>query len=337
MALPDFELGPLEMLEVAASEPAIAPASARAKVGKDEFLLRLCRNRSHWPEPRFFFRLDIPDAPVVANRSTSSAECLAALLQLQCSNLSSWFREYLKEGNFERNLPFRSLDENKPCRLSIGAEVHHWRATVSSGGNTSFQMPCPRLQDFSHLVMHEVDSVIVDEVERSLANCESDCFFAWRWMQMNSDEQQKVISQFKRGEYDEFIQVMKWVTYENISFNAQSSVEWMIDLTLRWDQVSSASLIQSNKYQFLGYSNSVYREKINSLLSVVEFYFSPGHDVSLERYSVIKHCSLVSHFEIYLCFSAPTHHERLEARLRLREWLADKVAPNEIPALLGEQ
>jgi hypothetical protein len=341
MELPDFELGPLEMLEIADDEPAIVPASACVRVARGNFLLRLCRNRSHWHEPMFFFRLDIPDAPVVTNRSRSSAECLALSLQLQEAknssfDLSPWFRQYLEEGNFERKLSFRSLDSHKPLGLSFGAKVHHWKPTIKSGGGISFQMSYPRLQDFSHIVIHESNAVIVDEVERTLADQKSDCYFSWRWTQMNSDEQQKLTSQFIKGDYEEFCQVMKWMTYENADIGLQSVVEWMVALTADWIQTPSEPLSQSNKYQLIDRGGSINREKIKIWLDVVESYFSPCYDASLERYSVVKHCSLVSHFEIYISVPIPTHHERLEARLRLREWLIGKVPPDEIPALLGE-
>lgn len=330
MSLPDFELGPLEMMDVHPSEPKIAPATARVQLGSLDYLLRLCQGRSRLAESQFFFRLNFPLSPVVTNNLQSSAEALKAVVQHE-EILHSWFSKYVMEENFSRKMSFCGSDSGQVMGLSIGEKVCHWSKSLRSSGGTPFELPYQR--NGSLWIIEEPDNIIIGKVEQALNDEKSDCAFSWRWAQSEWKDNQRIVSQFKRGDFDEFVQVIRWLTQSHSAFQEKPLfIEWLIFIQSCLEDESRGT----GSYQDLPRAIATSTQKLDNLLNVVHDYFLPSYDDTLKRYSIIKHISRVSNFQIYVGVSIPTQHERLEARLNLREWLADKVAPEEIPALLGE-
>ncbi len=333
MSLPDFELGPLEMEEVVASEPAIAPATARVRVDGEGYLLRLCEGRHRFHPTQFFFRLDFLGAPVVHDTSGISARSMQSVLHLplQPDDMSFFFRRYLNSRQYERRMAF-SLEHE--MGLGIRADEFYWSKPVGSSGGIVFRLP--NHQDNVDWLLRKSDAVIAVEVKKVLVDDQSDCSFARRWVEMTWDEQQRAVARFEHSDFDEFVQVMHWLAKANAKFWGNNSVcEWMI--FLGEDKNALVAARQEAIYQLLPNCGTVFSSGVKGTLNVIDSYFQPAYATDLCTYSIIKHIVKVSNFEIYIGVPSPSHHERLEARLRLREWLQDKVAPEEIPALLEEQ
>ena len=333
MSLPDFELGPLELQTVARSEVAVAPATARVHLQNEHYLLRGCKAFHALNGCVAFLRLDRPFAPVVIDTSMLCARslCSVTALPLEQSDLGWFLQRFLETGRMARRLIF-SLEDS--MELSLTPHRLFWSHPVGSRGGTHFVLP--NLQD-RKLLFTMNNNDVISQVKVALLNEESDCSFSWRWAQANHEQRERLVARFKRGDFDSFSQVMRWLTYSQfITWSDQSVVEWMVLLEChkKGDERNEARGLHT--YQNISRGSIDFSTSFDFCLDVVHRYFLPFYDKDLERFSVIEHIASVSNFEIYIQVPRPTQHERLDARHRLREWLADKVAPEEIPALLGE-
>ncbi len=141
MPLPEFELSALELKELAPTEMASAPATARVAVGADDFLLRLCVDAKG--NPRLFSRVDALDSPVfqIVNGSYKSSHALLNLLKNGDSVLPSLFenftftlwqkempeplRKVIEEGNWRRNV-ISPATERKSFVVCIDGKAGVW-------------------------------------------------------------------------------------------------------------------------------------------------------------------------------------------------------------------
>ena len=336
MNLPDFELGPLELQRAARSELVIAPASARVHLDGEHYLLRLCKAHHALLGCIVFLRLDRPFAPIVMDTSMLCARSLSSVIELplEQSDLAWFLQRFLETGRLARRVGF-SFEASMGLSLTPDRLFwSFWSNPVGSRGGIHFELP--NLQD-RKLLFTMSNEDIVSKVKAALLDEESDCSFSWRWAQANHEQKERLVARFKKGNFDEFNQVLKWLTHSHYTlWNEQSVVEWMVLLEGHTDGTEPSEAREKYTYQNISRGRVEFSNSFDPCLDVVHRYFLPSYDKALKRFSIFEHLASVSDFEIYIQISRPTQHERLEARLRLREWLVGKVAPEEIPALLGE-
>lgn len=120
-----------------------------------------------------------------------------------------------------------------------------------------------------------------------------------------------------------------------------SDVEWMIEIRQSDDEpLNSVLWSHARRDCHLvvgGPPEEEFDDNQLRLLRVIHCYFMPFYSENARRYdAVVQQMWNDAGFAWLFAVPAFSSHERLEARLRLREWLEGKVAPEEIPALLGE-
>ncbi len=159
--------------------------------------------------------------------------------------------------------------------------------------------------------------------------------FAFSWVELSRIEHFDLVYPLRRGTYSEWIKACEWCALsfefwgtEPKDYKLRFHVEVNGKIIVGWD-TGRAALVEltenSRFHRFARWSHS---------------YFSPTRNIELcSRYSCVADWDrgLARNSIVRGSLSRPTQHERLEALLQLREWLADKATPEEIEVLLRVQ
>ncbi|RYX86524.1 hypothetical protein EON83_02310 [bacterium] len=156
--------------------------------------------------------------------------------------------------------------------------------------------------------------------------------FAFRWANMSRREHFELAYPLQRGTYSEWIRMCDlflraldiWTEKEahKLEFNVSIS-DGAISANWFPGEAGNYRIARENCFQKFAYWS--------------HHYFSPTLDDELcGRYSCAAEWANGPISVVRGSLNPPTLHERLEARLKLTEWLADKATPEEIEQLLSD-
>ena len=334
MPLPDFALGPLELEECAEDEPAIAPASARVRVGEDWYLLRGAS--VDYYTSCVFLRLDAPDAPIVVGHcyDMDGMDVDEKLKEMQrCP------QEILQKLFWHRRVDSgRKSVLNLPLKLRLYTNEAEWEVKLDVDGNFStapWEFSCS-----AEWLLRASNQEVLSQVQEHLQDDMGDCAFALRWIDLADEEKSIESTSLKNGNWDDLATVLRCIAWECYADDLREDSEWEVSIEIaddapesKWDECEVDDVFSMRTGDELDYAFS---SEAARCLEILHSEYRPCYRQALLVYSAVK--DVVDHgcFRRSFAVALPTQHERLEAHLRLREWLRGKVAPEEIPALLGE-
>ncbi len=327
---------PYEAGELAPVESLCAPALARVQIQPTVSALNGLRGgyflirqiSSKWGKLEYVARRQDDDAPLFRFGWLDNGDVDGVVRALQKAELSRTL--YL---------------ESDGC-LAITRDCWHVKLWIStqgrtlvtsrSGGGGEFKWRSSKGQQLSSSwIANTTDKQVEADIKGMLEDAESDCSFAWKWAHSSLKEQNELAFCIRKGTWDEFDSLLRFIVWSDPDLQKRVSWIWHIRATTQaqleqghWNP-HDAELESDNFYEL--------NQRQAHLIKLVVSHFCLHLNESVSRYTLISQALRYGDGEIRnLEVPAPSSHERLEARLRLREWLQNKVAPDEIPALLGE-
>lgn len=196
-----------------------------------------------------------------------------------------------------------------------------------------FRLPLKKRQslfDFSASQVREL-------LEAELARSNSDVHFARHWFEMNNEDRQLRAVRTQRGSMTDLHSLLRAVIRLEIEKLAPGHESvWCVSLAE--GRSSSQSRPVGNPYGFEVLLSLRLRMWERLLLG----FFEPSLDGALlARHRCVRRWreNLADRAGRYTLFEVPTlfpsHHERLEAALQLRDWARGKIAPRKLKLLLG--
>ncbi len=151
----------------------------------------------------------------------------------------------------------------------------------------------------------------------------SDAAFARRFAPLKGTARHQLCRPLQHGSYAEWEHVLRlFIQSRTELWLNKSSVHYDIYVYAKQTQVSSKTCFNLQFPKFYKWTRR---------------YFAPALDKDLLGSCVAAQAWHTRRFSWSERIEQPTQHERLEALLQLREWLADKAAPDEIELLLREE
>lgn len=270
----------------------------------------------------------------------------APLLHLSSSSALST-EHLIRKGHFRRTLRF-----DIQGRLLLTPDAQAMHLTISSRSSTLWC--CPGRSARGHFqwqglkqgvwlsrqwIATKTAAQIDCEVGQMLADPNSDCSFAWNWAQLSDEERFQQLYLPRKGTLNECEHLIRAVLWNDPTITYIPECGFTLHI----------ELIEAN-------SPPILKIKRIARTYVWDFYetfrLSPHYMRLLEL--VIEGSQLQRNPQIkdktaarkmwslfqssgnlwFVTTTNPTQHERLEARLQLREWLRDKVSPDELTVLL---
>ena len=352
MPLPEFELSALELEHLADAELAAVAATARVAVGGDDFLLRLCVGEKG--NPRLFFRLDAPDTPIICvlDPQRASAKNLVELLRAgDCVppslfdeiRFSQWQFELpelmwalLADWNWQRLFEVDTLQQDR-FRLRVEGSVANWCCTHYD----------PRSNDVLYLAARAHRNArpnspsktqIVSTIDVWMRQQMSDVARAYVLSSLPEEEHVPFLTRFENGnwkQYEQLLRYLSWNDYEiwqgrhpneiNLIFKGLSSERNQVKREYIWI------------FHGLSVPEATMPDAMKPALRALDSYFSPVINSDWENTTVGFLMRRHGSFPYALALNSPVSaHQRLEAKLVLREFFSDKLTSTELAELMGE-
>ena len=167
---------------------------------------------------------------------------------------------------------------------------------------------------------------LLELVRASLLEPRGDAVLAREFAVLRGFPRHKLCLPTTRGDYEQWKQLLHWYLQSHFPTKAQGKARLKIDLRNPRQNSIDKWLI--------GGACSVFGPDATRFCDWTRHYFAPQLDTEY-----LKRCSAAAHWSnrtltLGVGATSPTQHERLEALLQLRDWLADKATPAEIEALL---
>ena len=168
-----------------------------------------------------------------------------------------------------------------------------------------------------------------------LADTRSDCAFVWRWMQCDAQEKIQLIFSVDR----EVVEICERV----LCAYAWNHPSWSDDTPLKWVfQIGVSSCENPKEDTFLVGGNGTAANQLNAsgynffLRTLIWKHLDSHKKRKLEEQIAPNQKTYLQHHHWIIKVPIPTAHERLEAKLQLRDWLRDKVSPDELAELMPQ-
>lgn len=146
--------------------------------------------------------------------------------------------------------------------------------------------------------------------------------FAWQWAQWREETRHKFLYPHPDG-INELIKVMEWVLKSDLNLDNDKSWEWFFDDYLRTSDHSVDTYHSSEVSPRLGLWNDFLFN-----------FFDPLPESRIFRPPLcVREWDMIMRVHILARREPLSHHEQLEARHKLREWL-ESNAPDQIARLL---
>ena len=331
MPLPDLCLLPHEVGDLPLGEPLCAPADERVRVthtiwGGDYLVRQILIGNGHI---EFVARREILEAPLLYLPFLESAELLSVALN---------------KGNFERCLYFdRDYNLVSSCAswhfcLKINSSGHSdWISRDGQKGRFKWMKPPLYYERLSaNWRIEATNKQIERDIHSMLNDCESDCAFALRWIQLCKDEQNALLFKVEKGTLESCRNLLRDALWSDTFFNSDSW-EWTVDLSdigahpieeVMLGNALNASFIENTNYN---YDLSLRQRR---LLELVIKDFQLHHNRELGAKYLVQQIWKFDGWEWTFVIPKPSAHEQLEAHLNLRNFLHDKVTPAELAELM---
>ena len=217
-----------------------------------------------------------------------------------------------------------------------------WRAFVAPNGSGCwlethktwpdyhpFQLPRASFDSKLQLAVSEVKALLLAQTR--LAG--SDARFAFDWAHLTEFEKEDSVLCVRRGSVAELRELLK------CAFKIQPELQkhnalWNWEVESQQQVWSSLSFYNASNpaadFVSVPLRLQLWRREILA-------FFLPTFDTQLHRRHVCISSGYTDNFGslLHLEIQTPTHHERLEAALQLRDWAQDKIAPRKLKLLLG--
>ena len=310
------------MEDVEPSEPMIAPAAARIRVGEDWCLLRECVNKNS-DGTVVFLRLEDAGAPIVkAHRSDYDGRLDRALKHPD---------KFLSKSYWNRQFIFQ---ENPYLVLRVFTRVAQWTREVRLDWGR-WQFPFPITLDW---LLRTPEAEIRREAKLLLQDPQSDCSFALRWASVDENEKADIALRTAKGSVGECRNVLKWTLIHHYTDDVENG-DWMGIYTSRSDKSPFKNKLDMDdfcRFHDANWSQVELPEEVERCFALAYSYFRLSYKSELRSYTAINDILKERPYLQMIYFSAPSQHEILEATLQLRDFLRDKVSPDELAELMGE-
>lgn len=336
--LPDFEFQPYEASELSSDEPLCAPATSRFEVSgwvrRTVYLARIAEHR--WGYPCVWLKRHEPNAPVLVVADVLNQETKTLV---RCVRERKWRRTVAFDSHFKLAAQRSDVFVDLRIQQHLFFYSTSWKIKEKQSHEFIF---VDRFEDvFNRGRGGQLGAKYLEHrVNEDLKNPDSGCAFALRWMKMDTREKMNWLCRTRQGTLDEMEEILGWVALND----ERIWKEWeplIWNLKFHRSQSFCLSMQSSFPLHIVGDNMIIggLRVPLNPnqerLLRIIGDYFRCSRvKVGRDHPPLRLTSTFIAIPEIFI--SSPSAHERLEARLRLREWLADKVAPEEIPALLGD-
>lgn len=180
----------------------------------------------------------------------------------------------------------------------------------------------------SRSIEQATEAEAADILKRDWSDENSDARFAWNWALLSDEEKVALVCGFD-GNWSEVKRLMRRILQQTSALWESGSAwswtihhefgahSWLVNLSNQTDRSQSARLNRWGEWLFAHFFATFQTQLIKNHSCVSQFW---EHVISLAVVQLSE---------------PPTMHERLEARLALREWLEGKAAPDEIERLLS--
>ena len=192
-----------------------------------------------------------------------------------------------------------------------------WCSTPLWPDFTPFRLPSALSLD-EHAAKQQILDAWQDE--------SSDAHFAWQWAMLTQEERYLQLTGFE-GNQQELEVVMRSILQGTSKlWRVEKALEWILSPEEPWSNIDSATDNEEIAY-----------EVVKAWYPILQSYFAPAW----QEKRLTNHLCAQKFWEqrgflpVVSVDSSPTAHEQLEAKLQLRNWLADKATPDEAARLLA--
>lgn len=336
MSLPDLCIAPHEARDLAPAQPLCAPADWRVKTqwGGDYYLVRAVE-----------FQFD--EREVVAHNQHRGD---APLLRLNISKLAAdenLIVNDIRRGQFERRLAFDSGgslvvapgEAEAILRISCFGETL-WTSLQDEQIRFVWQGEAPKFRFGEKWRRLTTDAQIERDIGQMLADDASDCAFAWTWLHGSARQREQSLYRIGCGSLDEVETLLRAICVNGA--RELIGAGWRLSLNLgvgvgAATEFYAGGTTEMARGSYLKNDDDT-RPLAPSQVRLVELvlrHFELWRNWRAQTYTVIQELWKASGYWL-IPFAAPSMHEVLEARLLLRDFLRDKVSPDEVRELLGE-
>ncbi len=325
MDLPDFEIGAHEhkAAHVHSSEPLCSPATARFKIGNDWYLVRTCRE-AYQDDPIVFLRLDAPNSPVVNSYWGEGQEDFQE--RLKTPNV------FLSHKHWHRDLVYKTGVFGLTLDTSSSAK---WSSETTQGFSR-WNFPRDVTLDW---LLRDADDAIRHETSKLLEDDSSDCSFSWWWANLDEQERSALGHRTQRGTPSEFVHLIKCIIWHYCLHLMDDNIDRGCIIHLSRPNAAVKTRFQLYKKSLrpqLLPNNGFPPEKALRCFELACSYFSLDYRADWQKYTAIKEEIHRNGIRPIVSPSLPSHHQCLEARLQLRDFLRDKVSSAELAELMQQ-
>ena len=335
--LPELCLAPHEVGDLAPGEPLCAPADARIRVEtgarRGNYLIRRLQGNNGW-------------IPVAIRREAPTSPLIYVHQDERLPDLE--IAKKIRQGKIDRLLYF-----NSDYRLATSR--HAWSFWMGiyddEKGAANWQLRQGGIVNLRHRnegspgrfslywKFDTPDEEIERDISRMLSDENSHFSFANRWESLGYREKQRSLTQFARGDMNELKSRLSALIWSFDECDPDVEWRWTLRLGMRREHESDSNYLdeivcesklasKSGKYQLSAFQCELLKATLSHLF--------PRRNAELE--DLLKfHNIWQGHGRLSpLPFVIPvaTAHERLEARLQLREFLRAQVSPAEFGELM---
>lgn len=324
--IPDFRIEPCDALVLSEEEPLVAPSLFNFRVNfPDESVVFLARKVSFASGGQEIW-IKRQAAPATLRLHGLSAEADAqAIVNYYDKNV--WTRWILLDENFQ---PARHMDAVVHRVFLLKGGTIYWAKT----GTKPYQFKLTEVPERYRWSEYYSTSEIARLIRKQVKDPRSDCAFCFRWSNLSITERNEWIYHTESETFAECQRILQlWMLTGDWWERAEEMVCVFDDLPSENNSVKA----RPNPLEDVGVrpvddehgwveTSSVQRR----MLAIVDQHFGLYYDEECRQHQQLglkrPHCW-------YLSVKQPTFHERLEARLQLRDWLRDKVSPEELASL----
>ena len=336
--LPDLCLAPHEVGELPPGEPLCAPAECRVRIwkwrGGGSYLFR------------FMTRGNGKKMFVARRERLVGSPWASPLLRFHLMDEVAEAKLCLQGDYFERVLLFRS-----DRRLATSPDDWQFCIKIDAVGVAWHQLRDRESFSFAWKGfevnqcldrawrMNTSDAQVERDVKQMLADSSCDLAFVNRWANLSEQEKSRYLFLVAKGTLDLCQSVLRDVLWSDAACLKEDAWKWSIYMgSLDCAPVSVwylyTCLLES------GIQNKNKERKLSNrqryLLKLVVQHFGLHRNAEALNRNSIRHDWLHNGCDWEFTVPIPTAHERLEAGLRLREWLCDKVSPSKLAELVGK-
>lgn len=273
---------------------------------------------------RLYFRvvggLLLTDNRIYKPHGRESGEVLMKRMFLECLDEARWERELYLNWQFE--LRAEEDEEQAGYSLSIAPD--------GSGYFGLEEYPRPHLLRRDVSFGWTASDVLRQSAQQLMAYLENeqDYRFARAFICMSDDERLQQMFQWKRGDHHELKQVVMWLLLSQEEL-WQQCTELRLTIDLMFTNFEWGTKLSSDQHPIKVKNDKGHPlpPSLRDSLQTIMAWFEPQLNAAqVEKHKCLDDLLGEGEWLIVVRFSNPSAHERIEAALKWREWLAEHGA-----------